>query len=167
MIRAVLTATLSAIYGIYSGFELCENAALPGREEYLDSEKYQYKGRDWNAPGNIKPLITRLNQIRRENPALQQTNDLTFCGSENSAILFYRKASADRSNQILVIVTTDFRHAQGGWIDVPTGLLGLPPDSSYQVEDLLTGEVFSWNGARNYVSLDPSRRVAHILRIKR
>ena len=167
MIRAVLAATLSGIYGIYSGFELCENAALPGREEYLDSEKYQYKGRDWNAPGNIKPLITRLNQIRRENQALHQTNDLTFCGSENPAILFYRKASADRASQVLVIVTTDFRHAQGGWIDVPTGDLGLPPNSPYQVEDLLTGEVFSWNGARNYVSLDPSRRVAHILRLKR
>ena len=166
MIRAVLAATLSGIYGIYSGFELCENAALPGREEYLDSEKYQYKERDWNTPGNIKPLITRLNQIRHENPALQQTNDLSFCGSENSAILVYRKASADRSNQLLIIVTTDFRHAQGGWIDVPTGDLGLPPDSPYQVEDLLTGEVFTWNGSRNFVSLDPSSRVAHILRWK-
>jgi starch synthase (maltosyl-transferring) len=170
MIRAVLAATLSGIYGIYSGFELCENAALPGREEYLDSEKYQYKGRDWNAPGNIKPLITRLNEIRRENPALQQTNNLTFANSENSAILFYRKTSIDpylpcRSNSVLVIVTTDFRYAQSGWIDVPTGDLGIPPDSRYEVEDLLTGEIFSWHGARNFVSLDPARRVAHILRI--
>jgi len=166
MIRAVLAATLSGIYGIYSGFELCENAALPGREEYLDSEKYQYKGRDWNAPGNIKPLITRLNEIRHENPALRQTNDLWFCGSENPTILFYRKVSADKSNQILIIVTTDFRHTQAGWIDVPTGDLGLPPDTAYEVEDLLTGEVFAWKGSRNFVSLDPSRRVAHILHVK-
>lgn len=167
MIRAVLATTLSGVYGIYSGFELCENAALPGREEYLDSEKYQYKQRDWNAPGNIKPLITRLNAIRRENAALQQTNNLAFFRADNPALLCYRKWSQDGSNQILVIVTTDFRNGQGGWIDVPTGDLGLSPDSPYQVEDLLTGEVFSWRGVRNFVSFDPSRRIAHILRVRK
>jgi len=167
MIRAVLAATLSGVYGIYSGFELCENAALPGREEYLDSEKYQYKKRDWNSSGNIKPLITRLNATRFENAALQQTNNLGFFSSENPSILCYRKWNADLSNQILVIITTDFRSAQAGWIDVPTGDLGLLPDSPYQIEDLLTGEVFTWNGARNFISLDPSQRVAHILRLKR
>ncbi len=166
MIRAVLATTLSGVYGIYSGFELCENAALPGREEYLDSEKYQYKQRDWNGSGNIKSLITRLNEIRFENAALQQTNNISFFASENPAILCYRKWSADTSNQILVIVTTDYRSAQGGWIDVPTGDLGLPPNSSYQVEDLLTGELFTWNGARNFISLDPSQRIAHILRVR-
>ncbi|MFZ0616475.1 MAG: alpha-1,4-glucan--maltose-1-phosphate maltosyltransferase [Chthoniobacterales bacterium] len=167
MIRAVLATTLSGVYGIYSGFELCENAALPGREEYLDSEKYQYKQRDWNAPGNIKPLITRLNAIRRENAALQQTNNLAFFRADNPALLCYRKWSQDGSNQILVIVTTDFRNGQGGWIDVPTGDLGLSPDSPYQVEDLLTGEVFSWRGVRNFVSFDPSRRIAHILCVRK
>ncbi len=167
MIRAVLAATLSGVYGIYSGFELCENAALPGREEYLDSEKYQFKGRDWNAPGNIKPLITRLNAIRSENPALQQTNHLTFCGSDNPSILFYLKKSSDGASMVMVIVTTDFRNVQSGWIEVPTGDLGIAGDSGYQIEDLLTGEVFSWRGSRNFVSLDPSRRVAHILRIQR
>ena len=167
MIRAVLSATLSGVYGIYSGFELCENAALPGREEYLDSEKYQYKQRDWNASGNIKPLITRLNAIRFENAALQQTNNLGFFGSENPSILCYRKWSTDGASQILVIVTTDFRSAQAGWIDVPTKDLGLTPDSIYQVEDLLTGEIFTWNGSRNFISLDPTQRVAHILRVRR
>lgn len=167
MIRAVLATTLSGVYGIYSGFELCENAALPGREEYLDSEKYQYKQRDWNAPGNIKPLITRLNAIRRENAALQQSNNLAFFRSDNPAIVCYRKWSGDGSNQVLVIATTDFRNPQSGWIDVPTGDLGIAPDSPYQVEDLLTGEVFSWRGARNFISLDPSARIAHILRVKR
>lgn len=167
MIRAVLAATMSGVYGIYSGFELCENAALPGREEYLNSEKYQYKQRDWNASGNIKPLITRLNEIRHENTALHETNNIVFCGSENQSILFFWKASADHSNNLLVIISTDYRNAQSSWIDVPTGDLGIPPDSDYQVEDLLTGEVFSWRGARNFVSLDPMRRVAHILRIKR
>ena len=167
MIRAVLAATLSGVYGIYSGFEHCENAALPNREEYLDSEKYQYKARDWSAPGNIKPLITRLNAIRSENRALQQTNNLTFCGSDNPNILFYLKKSSDGSSAVLIVVTTDFRNVQSGWIQVPTGELGISGDSGYQIEDLLTGEIFSWRGSRNFVSLDPSRRVAHILRIKR
>jgi starch synthase (maltosyl-transferring) len=166
MIRAVLSATLSGIYGIASGFELCENAAIPGREEYLDSEKYQYKQRDWNVSGNIKPLITRLNAIRHENKALHQTNNLFFCGSENPAIISYRKTSDDKSSSLLIIVTTNFRTVESSWIDVPTGDLGIAPDSSYQMEDLLTGEIFSWQGARNFVSFDPSRRVAHILRVK-
>ncbi len=167
MIRAVLAATLAGVYGIYSGFELCENAALPGREEYLDSEKYQYKGRDWNVSGNIKPLITRLNAIRHENPALQQTNNLAFFNAENPSILCYRKWSADGDNQLLVIVTTDFRNVQGGWVEIPTGDLGLPPDATYRVEDLLSGETYEWKGARNFVSLDPSVRPAHVLRIVR
>src|SRR5206468_1244006 len=76
LIRATLAATLSSVYGIYSGFELCENAALPGREEYLDSDKYQFKARDWNAPGNIKDYVTRLNRIRRENRALHEYANL-------------------------------------------------------------------------------------------
>ena len=166
MIRAVLAATLSGVYGIYSGFELCENGALPGREEYRDSEKYQFKHRDWDAPGNIKPLITRLNKIRRENVALHNTNNLSFCGSDNSAIICYRKFTSSAEADVLVIVTTDFRHAQSGWIYVPTGDLGLSPDSVYEVEDLLTGEIFSWRGSRNYVSFDPLHRSAHILRIR-
>src|SRR5438128_9977990 len=83
LIRAVLAATLSSVYGIYSGFELCENAALPGKEEYLDSEKYQWKQRDWNAPGNIKDYITRLNRIRRENRALHEYANLCYLQAES------------------------------------------------------------------------------------
>ena len=93
-IRAVLAATLSSVYGIYSGFELCENAALPGREEYLDSEKYQLKERDWDAPGNIKALITQLNRIRRENRALHFYDNLRFHPVDNEALLFYSKTDA-------------------------------------------------------------------------
>jgi starch synthase (maltosyl-transferring) len=111
MIRAVLAATLSPLYGIYSGFELCENAALPGREEYLDSEKYQFKQRDWNAPGNIKGLITRLNAARRGNPALQHLTNLRFHTAENDRILFFAKATAD--NVILVAVNLGIRLGVG------------------------------------------------------
>src|SRR5437016_10653630 len=98
MSHVALAATLSPVYGNYSGYELCENEALPGREEYLDSEKYQYKKRDWNAPGNIKDWIARLNKIRKENRALQGYTNLRFHDAENDAILFYSKMTAARDN---------------------------------------------------------------------
>src|SRR6266404_5889526 len=107
MIRVVLAATLSSLYGIYSGYELCENEALPGREEYLDSEKYQFKERDWNAPGNIKDWIARINQIRKQNRALQIYTNLRFYPADNDAILFYGKMTPARDNIILVVVNLD------------------------------------------------------------
>ena len=124
MIRAVLAATLSSVYGIYSGFELCENAALPGREEYLDSEKYQLKERDWNAPGNIKELITQLNRIRRENRALHFYDNLRFHPVDNEAILFYGKMTPARDNIILVVVNLDPLYTQSGYVDVPIEQFG-------------------------------------------
>jgi starch synthase (maltosyl-transferring) len=165
MIRAVLAATLSPLYGIYSGFELCENAALPGREEYLDSEKYQFKQRDWNAPGNIKSLMTKLNKIRRDNPALQHLTNLRFHSVENDQILFYAKATGD--NVILVAVNLDPRHTQAAAVEWPLWEYGLGWDADYAVEDLLTGERWTWHGAKNYVALDPSVRAAHVFRVAR
>jgi len=165
MIRAVLAATLSPLYGIYSGFELCENAALPGREEYLDSEKYQFKERDWNAPGNIKALITRLNKARKENPALQHLTNLRFHTAENGNILFYAKATAD--NVILVAVNLDPHNTQAAAVEWPLWEYGLAWDADYAVEDLLTGERWTWHGAKNYVALDPKVRVAHVFAVRR
>jgi starch synthase (maltosyl-transferring) len=165
MIRAVLAATLSPLYGIYSGFELCENAALPGREEYLDSEKYQFKQRDWNAPGNIKALIARLNKVRRDNPALQHLTNLRFHTAENEHILFYAKASGD--NVLLVAVNLDPDNTQASAVEWPLWEYGLGWDSDYTVEDLLSGERWTWHGARNYVALDPSVRVAHVFVVRR
>jgi starch synthase (maltosyl-transferring) len=160
-----LAATLSPLYGIYSGFELCENAALPGREEYLDSEKYQFKQRDWNAPGNIKGLITRLNAARRENPALQHLTNLRFHTAENDQILFYAKATD--GDVILVAVNLDPHHLQTAAVEWPLWEYGLPWDADYVVQDLLTGERWTWHGARNYVELDPSIRVAHVFHVVR
>ena len=114
-----LAATLSPLYGIYSGYELCENEALPGREEYLDSEKYQFKERDWNAPGNIKDWIARLNKIRKENRALQLYTNLRFHDAENDAILFYSKMTAARDNIILVVVNLDPLRKQNSFVYVP------------------------------------------------
>ncbi|HEX5176240.1 MAG TPA: alpha-1,4-glucan--maltose-1-phosphate maltosyltransferase, partial [Chthoniobacteraceae bacterium] len=124
MIRSALAATLSPIYGIYSGFELCENAALPNREEYLDSEKYQWKERDWNAPGNIKSFITRLNRIRQENRALQQYDNLRFYPAENENVLFYGKMTEARDNLILVIVNLDPWQSHDAFIEVPVEEFG-------------------------------------------
>jgi len=165
--RAVLATTLSSLYGIYSGFELCENAALPGREEYLDSEKYYFKERDWNAPGNIKDFLTRLNKIRRENRALHFYDNLRFYHSENGAILFYGKMTAARDNIILVVVNLDPFLRQNSFVDVPIEQFGEMTGDVYQVNDLLNDESYVWRARRNYVELDPLQKVAHIFRVQR
>ncbi|MES2569369.1 MAG: alpha-amylase family glycosyl hydrolase, partial [Verrucomicrobiota bacterium] len=167
VIRAVLAATLSSIYGIYSGFELCENAALPNKEEYYDSEKYQWKERDWNAPGNIKQLITVLNQIRHENRALQEYSNLRFYHSDNDQVLFFGKMTEARDNIILVVVNLDPYHSHGSFIDVPIAEFGWMEGESYQVHDLLYDERYLWSGPRNFIQLDPHTKPAHIFRVRR
>jgi len=167
MIRVLLAATLSPLYGIYSGYELCENEALPGREEYLDSEKYQFKQRDWNAKGNIKNWITRLNRIRKQNRALQLYTNLRFYPAENDAILFYGKMTAARDNIILVVVNLDPHRKQNSFVDVPIEQFGQMESDDYRVQDLLSGATYTWRGRRNYVELDPNIQPAHIFLIRR
>jgi starch synthase (maltosyl-transferring) len=167
MIRVALAATLSPLYGIYSGYELCESEALPGREEYLDSEKYQYKERDWNAPGNIKDWIARLNKIRKENRALQLYTNLRFHDADNDAILFYSKMTAARDNIILVVVNLDPHRKQNSFVYVPVKSFGQMESDVYQVQDLLSGANYTWRGRRNYVELDPNIQPAHIFLVRR
>jgi starch synthase (maltosyl-transferring) len=167
MIRVLLAATLSPLYGIYSGYELCENEGLPGREEYLDSEKYQFKERDWNAQGNIKDWITRLNRIRKQNRALQLYTNLQFYHAENDAILFYGKMTAARDNMILVVVNLDPHRKQNSFVDVPIEQFGQMESDDYTVEDLLSGTSYTWRGRRNYVELDPNIQPAHIFLVRR
>jgi starch synthase (maltosyl-transferring) len=167
MIRSVLAATLSSVYGIYSGFELCENAALPGREEYLDSEKYQWKERDWDAPGNIKDWITRLNRIRKENRALHLYDNLRFYRTENDAILCYGKMTPARDNIILVVVNLDPRRSQNSYVHVPLEDLGAMDADTYQVHDLLSDARYIWRGSANYVELNPEVQPAHVFRVRR
>jgi starch synthase (maltosyl-transferring) len=163
-VRLVLAATLSPSYGIYSGFELCEReAAGPGSEEYRDSEKYQLRWRDWDAPGNLKPLLGVLNRIRRENPALQRMENLEFLGSENEQILWYRKSAP--GNELLVAVNLDPAAPQHGHVELPLAALGRGADEALEVEDLLTGARYQWRGERAWVRLDPAERVAHVLRV--
>jgi starch synthase (maltosyl-transferring) len=167
MIRVALAATLSPLYGIYSGYELCENEPLPDREEYLDSEKYQFKERDWNAPGNIKDWIAQLNKIRKENRALQFYTNLQFHDADNDAILFYSKMTAARDNIILIVVNLDPHRKQNSFVDVPIESFGQMESDVYQVQDLLSGATYTWRGRRNYVELDPDIQPAHIFLVRR
>jgi starch synthase (maltosyl-transferring) len=167
-VRLLLAATMSPLYGIYSGFELSENTPVrPGSEEYLDSEKYQIRVRDWAAPGNLDGEITLLNAIRRDNVALQRMDNLTFRASENDQVLFFTKTAPGWRNDLLVIVNLDPSRPQETVVTVPIAELGLDPDLPYVVEDLLTGARYSWRGARNYVRLDPNLQPGHIFRLQR
>ena len=167
MTRVLLAATLSPLYGIYSGYELCENKALPGREEYLDSEKYQFKERDWNEPGNIKDWIARINKIRRENRALQLYRNLRFYHAESEAILFYGRMTAARDNIILVVVNLDPHRKQNSFVYVPIEEFGQMESDEYEVYDLLNDTRYTWRGRQNYVELDPGIQPAHIFLVRR
>ena len=169
MVRLILAATLGASYGIYGpAFELCENAPLaPGKEEYLNSEKYELKRRDLNANNSLKNLISRLNRIRKENPALQSNRNLRFHETENPALLCYSKANDDLSSVIIVVVNLDCFHVQAGWLGIDLSSIGLDARHSFQVHDLLSEGRFLWQGSRNYVELVPGSLPAHILRLRR
>ena len=167
-VRLLLAATMSPLFGLYSGFELGENIPVrPGSEEYLDSEKYQIRVRDWNAPGNLDGEIKLLNAIRRDNSALQRMDNLTFRASENPQVLFFTKSAPGWRNDLLIIANLDPARVQETVVTVPLADLGLDPATPYVVEDLLTGARYSWRGARNYVRLDPNLQPGHILRLQR
>jgi starch synthase (maltosyl-transferring) len=168
MIRLVLAATLGASYGIYGpAFELCENRALrPGSEEYIDSEKYQILRWDIDNPDSLRSLITRVNHIRRENPALQSDWSLGFHPVDNNQLIVYSKTTGDRSNIIVVVVNLDPHHTQSGWVDLPVESFQLDPHQLYQVHDLLTDARYFWHGTHNYVELNPQLLPAHIFRIR-
>jgi starch synthase (maltosyl-transferring) len=167
MVRVVLAATLSSVYGIYSGFELCENSAVPGREEYLDSEKYQWKERNWDAPGNIKDWITHVNLIRKQNRALHFYDNLQFYHADNDAIICYGKMTPARDNIVVVVANLDPFIKQHSFIDLPIDQFGIGEGETYQVQDLLSDARYIWHGRHNYVELDPQLQPAHIFRIRR
>ncbi|CAM5443164.1 Alpha-1,4-glucan:maltose-1-phosphate maltosyltransferase 2 [Streptomyces fumanus] len=167
--RAVLAATLSPTWGIYSGYELCENTPLrEGSEEYLDSEKYQLKPRDWEAAARegrtLAPLITRLNAIRRAHPALHRLRNLRFHRTDNDALIAYSKRSGP--DAVLVVVNLDPHHTQEATISLDMPQLGLDWHESVPVRDELTGETYHW-GRTNYVRLEPGRAPAHVFHVQR
>ena len=169
VIRLVLAATLGANYGIYGpAFELYENRPRePGSEEYLDSEKYQIRVWDVERPDSLRELITRVNHIRRDNPALHDDRRLRFHYSDNDMILCYSKTTDDLRNLIVVVVNLDPHHMQSGWVELPLAEFDLDPHRPYQAHDLLSGARYLWSGARNFVQLNPHGLPAHIFRLRR
>jgi starch synthase (maltosyl-transferring) len=166
-LRAVLAATLSPTWGIYSGYELCENTPLkPGSEEYLDSEKYQLRPRDWDTAARegrtIAPLITALNDIRRRHPALQGLRNLRFHHTDNDAVIAYSKRSGP--DAVVVVVNLDPHRAQEATVTLDMPQLGLGAGDDVPVRDELTGESYRW-GRTNYVRLEPGRAPAHVLHV--
>jgi starch synthase (maltosyl-transferring) len=155
LIRAALAATLSGLWGVYSGFELCDATPLPGREEYLDSEKYQVRALDWDRPGNIVAEITMLNRIRRQNPALQSHLGITFLPSDNDQIMIYEKATADRTNVVIVAVNLDPHALHSTAFELPLYKWSIPDQGPIGAADLVTGERFTWTGKWQRVTLDP------------
>ncbi len=165
--RLVLAATLGPSYGIHSGFEDCENEALPGTEDYAHSEKYEIRSRRHPGPQSIRPLIRRINEIRRQNPALHANDSLRFHATDNDQILFFSKHTADFANIILVAVNVDPHHTHDTWLEVPTNEFGVGPAESFQVHDLIGDGRYLWEGSRNYVRLDPQMNPAQIFRLRR
>jgi starch synthase (maltosyl-transferring) len=160
-LRLVLAATLSSLYGIYSGYELCENVPVrDGSEEYLDSEKYQLKPRDWNASGNLTDYITRVNRVRRTHPALQRYDNLRFYGADDPAVLWYGKSWGD--DHVFVAINLDPVRTRTSLVDVPLGALGLAPDRGYRMREQFSEATYEWRGPRGYVELDPQRDPAQI-----
>ncbi|MFF8481478.1 alpha-1,4-glucan--maltose-1-phosphate maltosyltransferase [Streptomyces antibioticus] len=163
-LRAVLAATLSPTWGIYSGYELAENTPLrPGSEEYLDSEKYQLKPRDWHTPDTLAPLITRLNDIRRAHPALHRLRNLRFHGTDNEQVLAYSKRDGD--DTVIVVVNLDPHHTQETTVSLDMPQLGLEHGASLSVHDELTGATYTW-GSSNYVRLEPGSAPAHVFHVR-
>lgn len=166
-IRAALAATMSPLWGVYSGYELYEHEAVkPGSEEYLNSEKYELRPRDFAgalASGDsLEPFITLLNSIRREHPALQQLRNLHFHETGNDKILAYSKSDPITGDTVLVIVNLDPEYAQETTVNLDMAVLGMSDDTEFVAHDMVTGADFNW-GQRNFVRLDPHRDVAHIL----
>jgi starch synthase (maltosyl-transferring) len=164
-IRLVLAATLSPAYGIYNGFELCENEAIPGREEYLNSEKYEYKVWDWDRPGNIKSDIGVVNRLRRDNPAMQEFANLRFLSSDHPDILAYAKISDDRANAVIIVVNLDPHAAHEGNVQLPLAELGLTADRAFSLEEAFSRTVVNCRGADQRFRLDPETNPALIFRL--
>jgi starch synthase (maltosyl-transferring) len=168
LVRLILAATLSSSYGIYGPvYEQAVNEAFPGREEYRSSEKYEIKFWDWSRPDSLGNFVTAVNRIRRENPALQTTNNVTFYESDNDNVIFYGKINADMTNILLIVVNLDPFHKQACRIRVPLKTLGVEPGRPYLIHELLSDDKYIWQEEWNPVELDPGFLPARIFRVRR
>ena len=164
-IRAALAATTMPNWGIYSGFEFCENDQHPDREEYRNSEKYQLKERDWKRPG-IRDFLAKLNQIRNTHAEFRHLSNLQFLHVDHDRLIAFVKTSVNRQSDLLVIINLDPDHTSAGTVTLPHESLPAPRDLPYNVRDLLTDDVYTWHGPSNWVSLDPASKPVHIFRIE-
>ncbi|OYW74982.1 MAG: hypothetical protein B7Z37_15385 [Verrucomicrobia bacterium 12-59-8] len=165
-IRAALAATMSSSWGMYSGYELCENDPYPGKEEYDNSEKYELKQRDYNQLGNITAFIRALNLIRRDNPALHLYDNLSFHGADHPQMLCYSKVSPGFSNRILCVISHDAQQPAIGMVHLDLAALGLNSTRPFKVTDLMHNQTYEWNGVDNYVALHPNGMSMHIFRVE-
>jgi starch synthase (maltosyl-transferring) len=166
--RLVLAATLGANYGMYGpAFELCEHVAVaPGKEEYVNSEKYEIKHWDLERPDSLREMISLVNHIRKQNPALHCDHRLVFHDCDNPQLICYSKHTEERTNVVVTIVNLDPYHTQSGWVTLSLEELGVHADQPYQLHDLLGDGYYLWHGATNYVELNPHIVPAHIFRIR-
>ena len=165
LIRTALATTLCGLWGLYSGFELCEAAALPNKEEYLDSEKYELRPRNWTAPGNIIGEITRLNHLRREHPALQTHLGVQFHVAENPNVLFFSKHSPAQNVVILVAISLDPHLPQETIFNLPLELLGATESEAIVAEEVMSGQRITWFGSRQHWRFIPQEMPFAIWRI--
>jgi len=164
--RLILAATLSSNYGLYGPvYEFGFTQPMPGKEEYIDNEKYEIRHWDWNAWTKIREVITRVNRIRKENPALQTTWNIEFAETTNDQIVCYCKADRQTGNRLIIAVNLDSHNTQGGHVKLPLEHLGLVSGEQFTVRDLLSGDKYRWQGEWNYVQLNPYEMPAHILLI--
>jgi starch synthase (maltosyl-transferring) len=160
-LRLVLATTLSSNYGIYGpAFELMDCSARPGAEEYADNEKYELKRWDVERADSLRPLITRINRVRRENPALHDNRSLVFHETDSEHLLCYSKRRD--TNTVLVLVNLDPHHRQSGWVRLDLAALGISSGQTFQVHDQLSEARYLWSGSHNYVELDPAVMPAHV-----
>ena len=167
IVRVVLAATLAASYGLYGpAYELLEHVPRePGSEEYLDSEKYEIKRWDLGRADSLRELLARLNRVRQDHPALQRDWSLLFHPIDNPHLLVYSKQH--ETDLILVAVNLDFLHPQFGFVELDLGSLGLAPNETFEVHDLLSGGRYTWSGSRNYIELNPHQLPAHLFKVVR
>ena len=168
LLRYLLAATLTPNHGVYSGYELRENEpASDANEEYLHSEKYEVKDRDWDRPDSLAPFLRKVNEVKRAHPALQQLRDIRFHHVDNDQILAFTKGHVDDGDLVLVVVTLDPVHTQEATVHLDLQAVGLPEWEAYRAHDELTGETYEWQGGANYVRFEPALdRVGHVLDLR-
>jgi starch synthase (maltosyl-transferring) len=176
-LRALLAATMVPSYGIYSGYELCENEpAADTNEEYKHSEKYEIKRRRWSSPGpsgreretaSLAPFITKLNDIRRRHPAFAELRNIRFHHSSNDQVLAWSKHTDDRSDVMLMVVNLNPTEVQEDTLGLDLAFLGLPLGAPYEAHDELAATTFVWQGPNPYVRLDPARAPGHVLHLRK